>query len=57
MEERGITRETGQRFRDTVLAVGASRDYAEAYRAFRGRDKDARPLLVRRGLAGSDVML
>ena len=30
-----------------------SRDYAEAYRAFRGRDKDTRPLLERRGLAGS----
>lgn len=56
VEEQGITRETGQKFRDTVLAVGASRDYAEAYRDFRGRDKDTRPLLVRRGLAGSELM-
>lgn len=55
IEESGINRDSGQRFRDTVLAVGASRDYAEAYRAFRGRDKDTRALLVRRGLEGSDV--
>ncbi|UIZ91710.1 M3 family metallopeptidase [Corynebacterium sp. CNCTC7651] len=55
VEEEGINRETGQKFRDTILAVGASRDYAEAYKAFRGRDKDTRPLLVRRGLAGSEL--
>ncbi|MCQ4616111.1 M3 family metallopeptidase [Corynebacterium sp. CCUG 18816] len=55
IEESGINRDSGQRFRDTVLSVGAARDYAEAYRAFRGRDKDTRALLVRRGLEGSDV--
>ncbi|GAA0215153.1 M3 family metallopeptidase [Corynebacterium riegelii] len=55
VEERGINRETGQAFRDTILSRGAARDYTEAYRAFRGRDKDVRPLLTRRGLAGSDV--
>ena len=55
IEESGINRDSGQRFRDTVLSVGATRDYAEAYRAFRGRDKDTRALLVRRGLEGSDV--
>ena len=55
IEESGINRDSGQRFRDTVLSVGAARDYAEAYRVFRGRDKDTRALLVRRGLEGSDV--
>ena len=55
IEESGINRDSGQRFRDAVLSVGAARDYAEAYRAFRGRDKDTRALLVRRGLEGSDV--
>lgn len=55
IEESGINRDSGQRFRDTVLSVGAARDYAEAYRAFRGHDKDTRALLVRRGLEGSDV--
>lgn len=53
--EEGINRETGAKFRETILSKGSSRDYAEAYRAFRGRDKDTRPLLERRGLAGSDV--
>ncbi|MEX3504870.1 M3 family metallopeptidase [Corynebacterium sp. LK2510] len=53
IEEKGITRATGASFRDAILSRGAASDYAEAYRAFRGRDKDTRPLLVRRGLAGS----
>ena len=53
--EEGINRETGAKFREAILSKGSSRDYAEAYRAFRGRDKDTRPLRQRRGLAGSDV--
>lgn len=53
--EEGINRETGAKFREAILSKGSSRDYAEAYRAFRGRDKDTRPLLQRRGLAGTDV--
>ncbi|MHA6601737.1 M3 family metallopeptidase [Corynebacterium coyleae] len=55
VEQEGINRDTGAKFRETILSKGSSRDYAEAYRAFRGRDKDTRPLLERRGLAGSDV--
>lgn len=46
-------RAAGQRFRDLVLSRGASRDYQEAFRAFRGRDKEVGPLLRRRGLAGA----
>lgn len=53
VQERGINRETGQLFRDTILSRGASRDYAGAYQAFRGRAKDVGPLLARRGLAGA----
>ncbi|MCG7235469.1 M3 family metallopeptidase [Corynebacterium sp. ACRQP] len=53
--EEGINRQTGAKFREAILSKGSSRDYAEAYRAFRGRDKDTRPLLQRRGLAGSDL--
>lgn len=53
IESEGINRESGQKFRDTILSRGAASDYAAAYRAFRGRDKDTRPLLERRGLAGS----
>ena len=55
VEQEGINRDTGAKFREAILSKGSSRDYAEAYRAFRGRDKDTRPLLERRGLAGSDV--
>lgn len=51
--EEGINRATGAKFREAILSKGASRDYVEAYRAFRGRDKDTRPLLQRRGLAGT----
>lgn len=53
VEAEGINRATGQKFRDAILSQGSSRDYAEAYRAFRGRGKDVRPLLERRGLAGA----
>lgn len=55
VEEEGINRATGEKFRDAILSRGAARDYAEAYRAFRGRDKDTRPLLARRGLGGTRV--
>ena len=46
-------RAAGQKFRDVILSKGASRDFTEAYREFRGRDKDVAPLLKRRGLAGA----
>ncbi len=55
IREQGINREIGEKFREEILARGASRDFADAYRAFRGRDKDTRPLLVRRGLEGTAV--
>ncbi len=46
----GLTRANGQRFRDELLRRGRSREPLESYRAFRGRDAEVRPLLVRRGL-------
>ncbi|MGV0361233.1 M3 family metallopeptidase [Corynebacterium minutissimum] len=46
-------RAAGERFREVILSKGASRDFTEAYREFRGRDKDVAPLLKRRGLAGA----
>ena len=52
VQAEGINRVTGQKFRDAILSRGATRDYAQAYEAFRGRGKDTRPLLVRRGLSG-----
>ena len=51
----GATRAGGDRFRGTILSRGGAIDFAEAYREFRGRDKDIRPLLERRGLAGAGV--
>jgi len=49
-EHAGDLRGAGQRFRDTVLAIGGSADPMAAYRAFRGRDASVGALLRRRGL-------
>ncbi len=49
-ENGGLTRENGDRFRETVLARGGSVEAMEMYRAFRGREPDIEPLLRRRGL-------
>lgn len=43
-------REAGEDFRRGILGIGGSRDLLEAYRDFRGADRDVRHLLVRRGL-------
>jgi peptidyl-dipeptidase Dcp len=49
-EHGGMTRENGQRFREMVLSRGSTKDIAELYRAFRGRDPSVEPLLEERGL-------
>ncbi|MEO0352038.1 MAG: M3 family metallopeptidase [Cyanobacteria bacterium P01_A01_bin.15] len=54
-EEAGIDNEaavqkTGQRFRDTVLALGGSRHPMEIFHAFRGREPSTEALLHHRGL-------
>ena len=49
-ENGGLTRENGDRFRETVLSRGGSVEAMEMYRAFRGREPDIEPLLRRRGL-------
>ncbi len=46
----GLTRENGQRFRDTILSVGGSREPMDAYKAFRGSEPTVEALLKRRGL-------
>ncbi|TVR00361.1 MAG: M3 family peptidase [Deltaproteobacteria bacterium] len=46
---------TGRRYRDTLLAMGGSRDPREVYRAFRGRDADPDALLRQHGLLSSDA--
>ena len=51
-EERGVfDRATAQRFLDSILSRGASRDALEAFVEFRGRRPDIRPLLVQHGIA------
>lgn len=46
----GLTRENGQRFRETILSVGGSRLPMEAYKTFRGSEPTVDALLIRRGL-------
>ena len=45
-----VDRPTGDAFRAEVLSRGATRPAADSFRAFRGRDPDLAPLLIRRGL-------
>jgi oligopeptidase A len=45
--------ETGQRFRDTVLALGGSRHPMEVFKSFRGREPSTEALLRHRGLVAA----
>ncbi|NBC36994.1 dipeptidyl carboxypeptidase II [Novosphingobium sp. FSY-8] len=47
----GMTRANGQRFRDMILSQGYARDYSVMYRNFAGRDPSVQPMLEARGLA------
>ena len=49
-EHGGLRRASGDAFRRALLARGGAVDPMAAYRAFRGRDPEIRPLLERRGL-------
>jgi peptidyl-dipeptidase Dcp len=49
-EHGGLTRANGQRFRDVILSKGNTEDYAQMFKAFRGRDPIVEPMLVHRGL-------
>ncbi|OLT00966.1 hypothetical protein BJF90_06525 [Pseudonocardia sp. CNS-004] len=49
-ENGGLRRENGDTFRRELLSRGGAVDPMDAYRAFRGRDPELAPLLVRRGL-------
>jgi oligopeptidase A len=50
-EEQGVfDRATAERFLDSILSRGGSRDALEAFVEFRGRQPEIRPLLVQHGI-------
>ncbi len=51
LENGGMTRANGQRFRDMILSKGSTMDVATLFRNFRGRDPKVDQLLIERGLA------
>jgi len=51
VEEGGLTRENGHKFREAILSRGNSTDLAELYRQWRGHDPQIEPMLVNRGLS------
>ncbi|KAG2436620.1 hypothetical protein HYH02_011555 [Chlamydomonas schloesseri] len=50
LDDESAVRDTGARFRDTVLALGGSVPPAEVFKRFRGREPSTRPLLQHNGL-------
>jgi peptidyl-dipeptidase Dcp len=50
VENGGLTRANGQRFREMVLSRGLTQDVATLYKNFRGRDPDVKYLIIERGL-------
>lgn len=52
VENGGLTRENGQRFREAILSRGNSEDLERLYPAWRGKAPDINPMLIHRGLAG-----
>ena len=51
VEQGGLTRENGQKFREAILSRGNSTDLAELYRSWRGHDPKIEPMLENRGLS------
>jgi oligopeptidase A len=52
-EKGGLDAQTGQKFRDEILAVGGSRPAAESFRAFRGREPTVDALLRHNGMVAA----
>ncbi|KFC10865.1 dipeptidyl carboxypeptidase [Trabulsiella guamensis ATCC 49490] len=50
VEQGGLRRENGQRFREAILSRGNSEDLENLYRTWRGHDPDIEPMLKNRGL-------
>ncbi|MCC5879562.1 MAG: M3 family metallopeptidase [Idiomarina sp.] len=56
MDEGGLEGEIGQRYRDTILSRGGTKEAMELYKDFRGSEPDTRHLLIRRGLSDGPVL-
>ncbi|EPJ7335602.1 peptidyl-dipeptidase Dcp [Citrobacter amalonaticus] len=52
VEQGGLTRDNGQRFRDAILSRGNSEDLERLYPAWRGSEPQIEHMLKHRGLAG-----
>lgn len=52
VEQGGLNRENGQRFREAILSRGNSADLAKLYRDWRGHEAQIEPMLKNRGLSG-----
>jgi len=52
LQNGGMTKQNGQRFREMILSRGGIGDAAAMYRAYRGADPVIEPLLKARGLLG-----
>lgn len=51
VEQGGLNRGNGQKFREAILSRGNSTDLAELYRVWRGHDPKIEPMLKNRGLS------
>ncbi|MBJ3590674.1 peptidyl-dipeptidase Dcp [Salmonella enterica subsp. enterica serovar Saintpaul] len=51
VEQGGLRRENGQKFREAILSRGNSTDLAELFRQWSGRDPRMEPMLAHRGLS------
>ncbi len=54
-ENGGMSRQMGDRVRETFMGQGHSRPYLEMYRAFTGREPEVMPMLEARGLVPGDA--
>jgi oligopeptidase A len=50
LEDEQAIKATGERYRDTVLALGGSKHPMEVFKSFRGREPSTEPLLKHNGL-------
>ncbi|BDA67530.1 oligopeptidase A. Metallo peptidase. MEROPS family M03A [Rivularia sp. IAM M-261] len=55
LENEAAVKDTGKRYRETVLALGGSKHPMEVFKNFRGREPSTEPLLRHNGLASSSA--